>query len=268
MFKAPHTVTRRATRENLRALARMRVFTTEELSKFFRVSAPHAAGLAFDLRKRGFLTQVQRGVYASVPLEVDLARFAPDPYLVVHHALGDRYAFSHRSALSLLGAEQTVRKSFHVTAAGVRSRSRRLGPYTVRVHSSAPGRSRSVTTSVRRGTDSLRVTTPEQTLVDLASLPNSEQDYEEDVEAFRTLLPRVDPNQLLERAEAAPHASTRARVGHLLEVTAGADPKIASVVRALERAVASAGPSYFATAPHNPANRFDAAFKLVYPGGA
>jgi len=242
---------RKVTREDLRKLARGRVFTTEELAETFHRSHPQAAKIAFDLRKRGLLTAVQRGVYASVPLDADPKSFHPDPFL---------------SSSTALGAEQTVRKTVHVSAPSVRPRTRLVGRLLVHVHSSPRDTWKEATTTVRRSGLTLRVTTPERTLVDLAALPNSEQDYEEDLLAFRSLLPKVDPRHLLREVRSAPNRSTRARVGHLLHACGSDTPPTSGVLNAIQVSVSGGSPSYFATAPGARSNRFDARFKLVYPG--
>jgi predicted transcriptional regulator of viral defense system len=257
---------RKVTRGDLRRLARGRVFTTEELAETFHRSLPQAAKMAFDLRKRGLLTKVQRGVYASVPLDADPKSFRPDPFLTSRRALGESYAFSHQSALVLYGAEQTVRKTVHMSAPGVRPRSRAVGGLLVHVHGAPRDSWKNATTTVRRGGVSLRVTTPERTLVDLAALPNSQQDYEEDLIAFRSLMPKVDPRRLLREVRGAPNGSTRARVGHLLEASGAGTSLPSELLRAIQESVSGASPSYFATRPRDPSNRFDARFKLVYPG--
>jgi hypothetical protein len=103
--------------------------------------------------------------------------------------------------------------------------------------------------------------------VDLAALPNSQQDYEEDLNAFRSLMPKVSLQRLLREVRSTPYDSTRARVGHLLQATGPETPPDSKVLEAIRELVSGAGPSYFATRPRAPANRFDSRFKLVYPGG-
>ncbi|HXQ94814.1 MAG TPA: type IV toxin-antitoxin system AbiEi family antitoxin [Thermoplasmata archaeon] len=256
----------KVTRTDLRRLAQGRVFTTAELAEALRRSPSGAAKVAFDLKQRGFLTPVRRGVYASVPLEADPMTFRPDPFLSALRVMGGTYAFSHQSALVLHGAEPTVRKTLHVSAPGVRSRRRVARGLTIHVHSAPAASWKNATTTVRRGRDDLRVTSPERTLVDLASLPNSVQDYEEDLLAFRSLLPRVSQSRLLREVLAAPRASTRARVGHLLQASRAETPVPSRVLQAIQDSVAGAGPSYFATRPGVLLNRFDSRFQLVYPG--
>jgi hypothetical protein len=124
-----------------------------------------------------------------------------------------------------------------------------------------------VITRVRRGENTLRVTSPEQTLVDLASLPNPRQDYEADLEAFRTLLPRVDPEKLLQVVRSTKRRATLARVGHLIAASGRTTAQLEEVRRSIRNSLEGAGPKYFATRPNDPTNRFDREFKLVYPGG-
>ena len=253
-------------RDDLQRLARDRVLTTEDLSKVLRTSRRHAARLAFSLKQRGFLTSVQRGLYASVPLEADPQRFQPDPFLAVNRAFGGGFAFSHFSALALMGGEETVRKTVHVSGQDVRPRRRTLGSYSLHVHSISSKDWQTATMRVRRGGEMLLVTTPARTLVDLAGLPNPQQDYDADLEAFRTLLPRTGPGELLREAESIAHVSTRARFGHLLQASASQNRAVSEVLRLLERSIERTGPTYFATRPKNPSNRFDPRFKVVYPG--
>jgi predicted transcriptional regulator of viral defense system len=237
----------------------------------FEVSPRHAARLAFDLRKRGLLSEFKRGVYASVPLELDPKVFRPDPYLAVSKALGKEYAFSHTSALTLLGSEQTVRKTIHVSAPGARARRKRMGGFEVLVHSVPERGWTESTTEVRRGGGRVRVTTPERTLVDLVARPSSVQEYEEDRDAFRRMLPRVEPKGLLGALHAARRRAAWSRVGHLLRESGleqSPSPELAKLLVRLEKSVMEANPTYFGTRPHVPSNRFDHQFKIVYPGGS
>lgn len=256
----------RLTRRDLQHLAQESVTTTGDLSEMFHLSRQRAAKLAYDLRTRGFLVEVKKGLYASVPLDIDPKGFTPDPFLVVQKAMGEGYAFSHLSALALLGFEQAVRKIIHVTKPGVRARRRRIGHLTVHVHSTRKEGWESATTRVPRGGGSLRVTTPERTLLDLTALPNSAQDYEEVLEAYRSLLPRTDIEKLLGLVIKNPSVTTRARMGHLLSVMEAETSVSDKVLSAIQESVKRASPIYFATRPHSPSNKFDRRFKVIYPG--
>jgi predicted transcriptional regulator of viral defense system len=253
-------------REVLRRLARRRVLTTEDLSKILHVSTSRAARAAVDLKRRGLLIQVQRGIYASVPLEVKPLAFQPDPFLVVLRALGEKYAFSYLSALVLHGAEHTVRRTVHVSAPDARSRLRTVGRFPVHIHSVDRNSWGHATMRVRHGGASVRVTRPERTLVDLASLPNAQQDYEEDLQAFRTLVPRSDPRKLLREILTAPNITTRARVGHLLRVSQADTAVPPALLESIRESVSGASLSYFATKPKGASNRLDAEFRVIYPG--
>ncbi len=257
----------RVSREDLLALARARVLTTADMAKVLGTTPPHAARLAFDLRRRGLLTQVMRGVYASVPLDVDPKGFRADPFLAVHKALGDDYVFSHLSALTLLGAEQTFHRTVHVSAPGVRPRKRGVGDFVVHVHSVREKGWEATLTHVRRGGESLRVTSPERTLVDLASLPPLAQDYEEALEAVRSLLRRTDTEKLLTCVQETDNRTALARLGHLLRACGADALPPTRVLEKIRSAVADASPVYMATWPKDPANRFDREFKVVFPGG-
>ena len=255
----------RLDREDLLRLARGRVLTTGELARLLGVPRRNAAKAAFDLRRRGLLTLVRRGVYASVPLDADPRGFRPDPFLAVHKAFGDRYAFSHFSAVALLGGEQQVREDLHVAAPGARPRRRALRDRTIHIHSLPLNSWEATTQKVRRGAEVLRVTTPARTMLDLAALPGPDQDYEEELEAFRSLLPKVEPKEML--AVFPSMVAARARLGHLLGRVAGDVLEFRPVLVALERSVTRASPTYLGTRPKLANNRFDPRFKVVYPGG-
>ena len=256
----------RLTRRDLLHLAQKAVTTTADLSEMFHLPRQRAAKLAYDLRARGYLVEVKKGLYASVPLDIDPKGFSPDPFLVVHKALGNDHAFSHFSALALLGFEQTVRKTIHVTGPEVRARRRSIGSLAVHVHSTRKAGWKDATTTVRRAGESLRVTTPERTLVDLASLPNSMQDYEEDLEAYQSLLPRADPKRLLNEILTSPNVTTRARSGHLLAAVGSGASVSEDTLMAIQESMKKMSPIYFATRPRTPSNRLDSRFRVIYPG--
>lgn len=246
-------------------LAKERVVTTHELARRLAASPQQAARVARSLRARGLLKTVQRGVYAVVPLEMDPTRFHPDPILAVHAALGDEYAFSHFSALQLHGAEHHAHKTVHVSRPGARSRRLRVGDTPVHVHGVSDKLWDAAVTTVRRGRAALRVTTPERTLVDLVALPPAKQDYEEVVQAFADLKPKLNMQDLVSETLVWGNNTTLARMGHLLTHHAakeGADPFAGK----MGDFVALRSPFYFGTRPKNPANKFDPTFNIVYPG--
>lgn len=258
----------RLTRQDLQELARKPVTTTAELAQMFELSHGNAAKLAYDLRRRGFLVLVSKGLYASVPLDVDPNGFRPDPFFVVQKVMGQNFAFSHFSALTLLGFEQTIRKTIHVTIPGVRSRRRKVGEIVVHVHHSGKRDWDSSTTVSRRGGELLRVTTPERTMIDLASLPNSLQDYEEDLEAFRDLLPRADPKKMRLMILGNPRVTALARTGHLLSIVDQENGRFSKTLLDIQESVSRMSPIYFATKPYDIRNRLDTRFKVIYPGRA
>ncbi len=122
------------------------------------------------------------------------------------------------------------------------------------------------TSLVRRGGSIVRVTTPERTLVDLAALPAAQQDYAEEVAAYRYLLPKSDPSTLARELAAVRRRKTLARAGHLLRASGVTTGELARLLTVLRNRVAQTGPSYFGTDPKAPGNRYDPEFKLVYPG--
>jgi predicted transcriptional regulator of viral defense system len=257
----------RVRRGELLKLARARVVTTSELARLLGTTSRRAAKTAYELRRRGFLSRVGRGVYASVPLDAEAGKFRADPFLAVYKALGEGFAFSHYSALNLLGGEQQIRRDLHVLSPGVRPRTRHVGEQVVHVHAIPPELWEEATTRVRRGQDRLRVTSPEWTLLGLASLPGRPQDYVAALEAFKNLLPKTDPTVLLRAAQTLQGVSAQARLGHLLSKSSENSAEFNSVLAFLERSVHSASPTYLGTRPGRPGNSYDSKFRVVYPGG-
>lgn len=257
----------KVSREQLRRLARANILTTDELAHVLNTSDSNAAKKAFDLKRRGFLVPVRRGVYAAVPLDADPGKFRPDPYLAATTALGDRYAFSFFSALALLGGEGTVRRTVHLSGPGARARVKRVAGVPVHVHSLPRKEWSRSTRQVQRGGQTVRVTTPERTLVDIASLSRRYQDYEAEVQAAASLLPMIDPSELLRDALAEPRKSTRARLGHLVQVTTKARGKWEPILDSIAKSLRPGGTYYLGTAPGVPNNRFEQRFGVVYPGG-
>jgi predicted transcriptional regulator of viral defense system len=257
-------------REMLRRLARARVLTTRDLARLLDTSPEAAKKTALRLRNQGLLKLVKRGEYVSVPLDVDPARYLPDPYLVAQKDLRTDYAFSHSSALELFGGAQASTRSIHVSGPNARARRKALGDWVVHVHRASIAGWKESTTTVSRGGVRLPVTTPERTLLDLVSLPNSQQSYDETLEAFRHLLPRMNPSKFTSLILSSPRVSVKARAGHLLLRSLEGQTSLAALnplIAQLSQAGVSASPSYFGTRPNLPSNRFDRRFRLVYPGG-
>jgi len=118
---------------------------------------------------RGKVKKLARGVYASVPPGMDVAKFQPDRFLAAA-ALRPDAVFSHHSALELLGAAHSEwrlctayspRRSQPFKLDGVDLRFLSHPKPLARRQLTALG-----TRSIRRLDRELRVTGPERTLVD------------------------------------------------------------------------------------------------------
>jgi predicted transcriptional regulator of viral defense system len=252
-------------RQLLAELAKDRVVTAHQLAEMLGEDQRHASNVVRSLRSKGLLLNVQRGVYASVPLEVSPGNFRPDPVLVVHAVLGQEYAFSHFTALLLHGAEHNAHRTVHVTKPGVRSRRLMVGNVPVHVHGVSDKNWDLAVTTVKRGRASLAVTTPERTMLDLVGLPPKKQDYEEVVHAFLGLKQKMSMPDLVAESMLWGNNTTLARMGHLLSHHASAengDPFGGK----MGEFVALRSPYYFGTQPRNPANKLDSTFNVVYPG--
>ena len=120
-------------------------------------------------RQRGKVRKVARGVYASVPADMDPERFQPDPFLVAA-AIRPDAVFSHHAALELLGAAHSQWR--HYTAYS-ESHPRHFSLMDGEVQFIAWPRAlvdRGMLTAARRTVfrldRSLQVTGPEATLID------------------------------------------------------------------------------------------------------
>lgn len=258
---------RKVSREDLRLLGRRKVLSTADLAQILGVEHDRAVQWARTLKTRGFLKSLARGLYATVPLEVDPRRFVADPYLAVDRAMAGEHAFSHWSALALLGAEHQVREVLHVVCPGSRSRSMRVGTVRVRVHSTSNEDWPRGTRMVKRVGEPLRVTTPERTALDLASLPNSQVEYGELSTAIADLRHKVDARAVLAELEHARRRTGPARLLHLLIRSPGHSLFSSSEIERLVKRYSLRGPGYMGTRPRNPSNRLDARWNVIYPRG-
>lgn len=121
-----------------------------------------AAGVgASALRRRladGRLRRIHHGVYAVGPQPLTLH----GRWMAATLACGDEAALSHVSAGALLDVRSTSSSLIHVTVPGL---SRRRARGTIRIHTTRPFHPDDITII-----DGIRVTSPERTLLDLASI--------------------------------------------------------------------------------------------------
>lgn len=255
------------TRKLLAELARHRVVTRDDLAQAFHRHGSSLDALVRSLRNKGLITPVRRGVYAIVPLENNPDRFHPDPLLAVHSALGPGYAFSHFTALQLHGAEHFPHRTIHVTKPEARSRKMKVGPVAVHVHGTKHDNWDLITTTLRRGKQTLHVTTPERTLLDLVGLPPKQQDYWEVVDAYRDLRPKLSMPDLLAEAMTFANKTTLARLGHL--ILHHSPSSHGDVFQGkMGEFITLRSPTYFGTSPKQEGNCLDKDFNVVYPEGA
>ncbi|PSG98120.1 hypothetical protein BRD56_01885 [Thermoplasmatales archaeon SW_10_69_26] len=252
---------------DLRKLAKDGVVRTSDIADALDVSRQRAAEQAHRLVQQGTLKRLQRGLYAVVPLDVQPENYRPDPVLVVHRGLDGDFAFSHHTAADLHGASQQSRRTVHVSRPDGRARRMDIGDVPIHAHRIPTDAWPEATEKLRRGRRTVRVTTPERTLLDLVGLPPSDQDYQEICGILVALEPKLDPDVLLEQAHRWANKTTRARLAHLLhrEWPRG-DPSWSHVEERLDELAQLESPYYFGTAPSNPANKMDNRFNVIYPG--
>jgi predicted transcriptional regulator of viral defense system len=182
-----------------------RVFTVEEFARHLGGEKSLAEYRVRYYLRQGRLKRVANGVYATVPVGVDPETFEPDVFLAAA-AIRPDAIFAYHSALDLMGQGHSVWWTCTVCTARRRSPVV-LGRTTVkflshppaartRARSSSSGRKAGApwTVEVSRGGRTLRVTTPERTLVDgfrELSLVGGLDELVESVDGFATLKPEV-----------------------------------------------------------------------------
>ena len=151
-----------------------RVFTIEEFARHLEGRSSLAEYRVRYYLRQGRLKRLANGVYATVPVGIDPADYQPDAFVTAATIRPDAI-FAYHSALDLLGQGHSVWWTCTVHTSRRRSPVT-LGRTTIKFlsHPSAvrPGKrssrssGRPWTTEVTRGGRTLRVTTPERTLVD------------------------------------------------------------------------------------------------------
>lgn len=163
--------TKRQSKSLTPAIPRRPVFTLDSLAE--TIARPNAREAARERVKyhvaEGRLKVVSRGVYATVPSDVDPRTFVPDRYLAAAAVRADAM-FSHHAALELLGAAHS---DWNVCTVLTERRRSPLALGSVRVlflSDPPPFRTRERrglgTREVERQGVDLRVTGPERTLLD------------------------------------------------------------------------------------------------------
>lgn len=181
------------------------VFTVEEFARHLGSEKKLAEYRVRYYLRQGRLKRLANGVYATVPAGVDPETFEPDVFLVAT-AIRPDAVFAYHSALDLLGQGHSVWWTCTVCTARRRSPVV-LGRSTIRFLSHPPAarpRARTAssrrkgsgpwTTEVSRGGRTLRVTTPERTLVDgfrELSLVGGVDELVESMDGFATLKPEA-----------------------------------------------------------------------------
>ncbi|MFH0779099.1 MAG: type IV toxin-antitoxin system AbiEi family antitoxin [Candidatus Eisenbacteria bacterium] len=182
-----------------------RVFTVDELARHLGGEKSLAQyRIRYHLRQKRF-KRLANGVYAAVPVGVDPETFEPDVFLAAN-AIRPDAVFAYHSALDLLGQGHSVWWTCTVCTDRPRSPVI-LGRNTIKFLMRPPAvrqraqwassrrRARALwTTEVPHGGRTLRVTTPERTLVDgfrELSLVGGLDELVESMDGFASLKPEL-----------------------------------------------------------------------------
>jgi predicted transcriptional regulator of viral defense system len=195
------------------------VFTREEFlaGSGVRAGTSTAANLLLHHAARGRIVQVRKGLYATVPRGIEAASASIDPYLLASRLAPDAVVALH-AALQLRGYTYSVWTRFHYVTRLRRLpltfRGARFVAVTATRSTRPPGETGVVQERHAGGT--VRVTTLEQTLVDLLRSPRLGGGWEE---VWRSLemVPFFDLDAVASHALALGSALTVGRVGYFLE---------------------------------------------------
>jgi len=201
MFMRNHAEQQREHRRTSEFLERNRVFTVEEFARHLGGERSLAQYRVRYHLQQGRLRRLANGVYAVVPAGAEPETFEPDAFLAAA-AIRPDAVFAYHSALELLGQAHSVWWVCTVCTARPRTPVV-LGRTTIkflshplavppRARSGSSWRKRDVrwTTEVSRAGQTLRVTTPESTLVDgfrELSLVGGLDELVESMDGFATL---------------------------------------------------------------------------------
>lgn len=200
-----HTEQQRESQRTTEFMALNQVFTVDEFAEHLGGQKSLAQyRVRYYLRQKR-LTRLANGVYATVPLGVNPETFAPDVYLTAA-AIRPDAVFAYHAALELLGQAHSVWWTCTVCTTRLRAPVA-LGKSTIKFLSHPPAVRRRArpassrrkagtlwTTEISRGGQSLRVTTPERTLVDgfrELSLVGGLDELVESMDGFATLKPEA-----------------------------------------------------------------------------
>ena len=199
------------------------VFTIDELDRFLsdrgsRNSSTRNSLLTYH-RKQGRIVRVRRGLYATVPLGMDSASMAVDPYLVAAKMTKDA-VLAYHTALEFHGKAHSAHwrlfyvsesKSLPLTFQSHEIRGAPIPPPLV-----AKGEKMFGVTFHNRSSVELRVTNYERTLVDALDRPDLTGTWEE---IWRSLesVEFFDLDQVIEYTRLLENATTAAKVGFFLE---------------------------------------------------
>ncbi|MGI5923517.1 MAG: type IV toxin-antitoxin system AbiEi family antitoxin domain-containing protein [Lentisphaeria bacterium] len=204
-------------------LAKRPVFTRDELEAALR--ANHSsdqntanARLAHHVRA-GHVIQIQRGLYASVPVGSDPASFVPDPWLVAAK-LAEDAAIAYHSAFQFHGRAYTVSSEYvFVSGRSVRTKEfrgcsfRRVSP--PKAIRETEQEQFGIETVDRLGQD-IRVASLERALVDVLDRPDLGGGWEEIWRSAESV-EYYDVRQVVDYALLLRNATTAAKVGFFLE---------------------------------------------------
>ncbi|MBI4543713.1 MAG: type IV toxin-antitoxin system AbiEi family antitoxin domain-containing protein [Gemmatimonadetes bacterium] len=186
------------------------------------ISRTAAAMKLASLTRRGWLVRARRGLYLIPPLEAEPGKpsVAEDPWIVAREAFSPCYIGGWSAAEHWGLTEQLFRGTLVVTAAHVRSRSRKLLEHEFRLFRVAADRIAGGVTPVWRGAERVLVSSRERTIVDCLRNPElcgGIRHLADMLEEYGRA-PERDFKKLLAEAEGFASGAAWKRLGHLAEL--------------------------------------------------
>lgn len=194
-------------------------FTVSDAAVAGEVGHERAARLLRDLTKGGWLVRLQRGLYATVPLEAeDPHRWSADPWAVANATLAPGYVGGWTALHHWDLTDQIFSTTVFITSRAVPARKRKIGPAQFELRHRSPSALFGTRNVWREGAP-VPVSDRERTLVDCLDDPLLGGGLRHTADALRSYAAENDAGwpRLLEYGARLGNLTVFKRLGYLLE---------------------------------------------------
>ncbi len=174
-------------------------------------------------QRRGRLAQPRAGFFVIVPPEYRVLGAPPAPWFIDALMRFEKqpYYVGLLSAAALHGASAQAVQEFQVV---VRQPLRTIRKGRLRIHFiMRSDEDKAVTEQRQTPTGTMRISTPEQTALDVVRYPMACGDWDNVASVVRDLAPRLDPTKLADAARAHKDVPSMQRLGFILDHVAEAE---------------------------------------------